>query len=51
MLICVNPWLEEIFIGHLIKDWEKEFGCKLKIEFQPELPLENFQILDNTIDN
>lgn len=51
ILLNVNPWLEECFKGHLLKDWEKELGCTLNVEFKTNLHPETYQVLDNNVDN
>lgn len=51
ILLQVNPWLQDELRERTVKEWEKEFACEIKTEFHPELHPDNFQILDNSVDN
>lgn len=47
VLLSVNPFVAKEIISHFIKDMQKEFSCKIRVESDPSLHIEAFAILDD----
>ncbi len=49
LLIVANPWLSQwMKEKSLLREWERELACSLKLEEDPSLHVENFMLLDNS---
>ena len=49
-LLQLHPRMQDLLKERVIKEWEREFNCNLKVEFKAELHPDIFQILDNSLD-